>query len=220
MTRILALIAALSSLSALALPTDAAAQARRSQPAAGTGVVVNGVELSVQDWQQLAMTIGVVAPGRYWYDSRSGAWGLQGGPAAGVVPAGLVGLGQLRADASGGMDTGYTVNGRRLHPTEAPVMRQLGLAPGAYDLDAAMNLSRGGQVLMNLVAVAQAAARQQTRITGDLNHSTEYRPGGGWSSTTGAFGVGSNQLHSGSDGETSYFIGGDTSLICDSSGCY
>jgi hypothetical protein len=46
---------------------------------AGTGVFVNGRELTRGQIAQLLVTYGSVAPpGYYWYDSRSGLWGLEG----------------------------------------------------------------------------------------------------------------------------------------------
>ena len=43
---------------------------------AGTGVFVNGVELTPAQWVQAYRMVGQrPVPGHYWYDARTGAWG-------------------------------------------------------------------------------------------------------------------------------------------------
>lgn len=90
-------------------------------PAAGfagakSDVVINRVALSRAKVRALSKRLGArISPGRYWYDSLSGAWGIEGGPMQGVLPPRLPIRGRLRLDASGG-GTGVVVNGRELHP--------------------------------------------------------------------------------------------------------
>ena len=70
--------------------------------APGSGVVINNVALKPAELSKLERSMGVkVRPGRYWYDSMCGAWGLQGSGAIGFMAPGLTAP-PLRADASGG----------------------------------------------------------------------------------------------------------------------
>ncbi len=101
--------------------------------AAAADVVVNGVVLDEAVTQVLERGYGVpIKPGRYWYDKVSGMWGLEGGPAAGQIQAGLQLGGQLKPDASKG-NTGVIVNGRELHEQDvAALQRCLAVIPGRY----------------------------------------------------------------------------------------
>jgi hypothetical protein len=94
------------------LPTQAA------NTGPGTRVFINGRELTKKQIVAIAMSYGYLPPpGRYWYDARSGAWGLEGREAAGFVLPGH-NFGELAADASHG-DTGVFINGRELNLMEA-----------------------------------------------------------------------------------------------------
>ncbi len=123
----------------------------------GTGIFVNGVELSAGTLAMLKQSYGIriadaklseaqlaaarrvfgkgVQSGRFWYDRVSGAWGYEGMPAMGQVLAGLPIGGRLRANASGG-GTPVVVNGRILHPAEVRyLMLVFGtVVPGRYFL--------------------------------------------------------------------------------------
>jgi hypothetical protein len=103
-------------------------------PAAGGRVVVNGIALPPARLERLENRHGiVVAPGTYWYDRRSGLWGLAGGPSLGQIPPRLRLGGKLQTDASGGR-TAVRVNGRSLHPVELAFLEsRLGAIPaGRY----------------------------------------------------------------------------------------
>ena len=77
-------------------------------------VVVNRVALSGAEVQALEGYLKAeIRPGRYWYDRMSGAWGREGRPIQGALPAGIPVKGQLWRQASGG-HTGVIVNGREL----------------------------------------------------------------------------------------------------------
>ncbi|NKI33633.1 hypothetical protein HFP89_00450 [Wenzhouxiangella sp. XN79A] len=105
---------------------------------AGTGVFVNGFELDAVTVERLETVYSSeVLPARYWYDRRSGLWGLVGGPGIGQLAAGLALGGPLAYDASGGM-TRVVVNNRALHPRELDWLRgRYGeVRPGRYWLDA------------------------------------------------------------------------------------
>jgi hypothetical protein len=105
---------------------------------AGTGVFVNGVELDAVTVQRLEAAYATrIIPTNYWYDRRSGLWGVIGGPGIGQLPAGLALGGPLSHDASGGL-TPVIVNNRALHPSELAWLRGRygGVRPGRYWLDA------------------------------------------------------------------------------------
>src|SRR5262245_8536696 len=78
-------------------------------------VSFNGGQLADEQLGALEQAYGVrIADGAYWYDTRCGAWGWQGGPCAGLIHPGLNLGGPLRSDASNG-NTGVFINGRQLH---------------------------------------------------------------------------------------------------------
>jgi hypothetical protein len=101
--------------------------------------------------------------GRYWYDEKCGAWGVEGGPTLGFIFPGLDLPGPMPADISGG-GTGIFINGREIHVQDQMALQQIfGVAiPGRYWLDAQGNLGvEGGMAIANLAAAMQAAAGQQ-----------------------------------------------------------
>lgn len=76
-------------------------------------VVINATRIADIQLQALAQQYRTRIPdGFYWYDRMSGAWGLEGGPTAGVTVAGLDVGGPLRPDASNG-NTGVFIHGRQ-----------------------------------------------------------------------------------------------------------
>src|SRR5690348_14640218 len=69
---------------------------------AGTGIFINGNELTRR--QALAIVTlyqRLPPPAHYWYDARSGAWGLDGHETAGFILSGH-NFGSLSPDASRG----------------------------------------------------------------------------------------------------------------------
>ncbi len=105
-----------------------------------------------------------IEDGRYWYDVYCGAWGVEGGPTAGFIAAGLDLPGPMPVGSSGG-GTGIYINGREIHPLDQRGLQQLfGITiPGHYWLDAMGNLGMvGGPPLVNIVAAIQAAQRPPT----------------------------------------------------------
>jgi len=62
-------------------------------------------------------------PGRYWYDPRSGLYGMRGREAGGYIRPGHD-FGPLPANASNG-NTGVFINGRQLNMTEAMYLQQI-----------------------------------------------------------------------------------------------
>jgi hypothetical protein len=95
-----------------------------AQANSGTRVIVNGLELSRGQVAELVSTYRTaVSPGRYWYDSRSGAWGLEGRETAGFLTPGHE-FGPVAPNASNG-DTGVIVNGRELPSVEVMRLQML-----------------------------------------------------------------------------------------------
>jgi membrane-associated protease RseP (regulator of RpoE activity) len=156
---------------------------------ARTGVSINGREISPQEVQQLRMTYGYVAPpGQYWYDSRSGLYGVMGYEAAGFMQPGHD-FGPLPAHASNG-NTGVFINGRQINMAEAMYCQRLfgAVYQGRWWLDGRTgNLGAEGNPMP--IANVYIALQQQQRSA----------QGGGYSwhsKITGASG--------GSDGKCSY----------------
>lgn len=91
---------------------------------AGTDIFVNGTELTGRQVQALMATYRVTAPppGRYWYDARSGAWGLEGHETVGFLMPGHD-FGPLAPNASAGR-TGVYINGRELNNVEAVTLQR------------------------------------------------------------------------------------------------
>ena len=169
---------------------------------------INGIELTAAELDRIRQQTGFTIPqGRWWYDKISGAWGADGGPAAGFTKPGLDMGGPLKPDASQG--TGFLsrfnrtkvfVNGRELHLTEAQWLIQvLGMTaawPGRrYSMDASGNFGLEGQPpQVNLFQVAQM---QQTMAAAN---AAANRGGGGAYCRATAGG------YIGGDGQTSYFF--------------
>jgi len=118
-------------------------------------VTINRVAMGQQDIVALDQIFGGRIPdGRYWYDARCGAWGAEGGPAAGFTRAGLPLPGPMPPDISAG-NTGIFFNGRELHQAERMFLLQTyGMAvPGRYLLNAAgILMTEAGMPIANLSA--------------------------------------------------------------------
>ncbi|NJD09738.1 MAG: hypothetical protein FIB01_04590 [Gemmatimonadetes bacterium] len=111
----------------------ATASAANADAVARTGekasIVVNGQVLSDELVAQLQRVYPVsIAPGRYWYDAVSGAWGREGEPVAGQMIPGLALGGPLAADASRGTSRVF-INGRQLTDGEKLYLERLCLTP-------------------------------------------------------------------------------------------
>ena len=91
---------------------------------AATGIVINGIELTDRQVLMVASLYGYPPPsGRYWYDSRSGAWGREGAGTAGFILPGH-NFGYLARNASNG-NTGVIINGRELNVSEAVALQRV-----------------------------------------------------------------------------------------------
>src|SRR5262245_32426744 len=114
MTRLVNLLALL----AIATASSVIAQT------APTRTVINGLVLTDQPKAQFMQMYGV-APlaGNFWYDTRSGLWGVQGREAFGVIRPGHD-YGTLSPSASAGT-TGVSINGRQINLAEALYIHRL-----------------------------------------------------------------------------------------------
>ena len=173
----------------LARVNDQAKSKTRPSPDQARQVYVNRKKMPEKQLQKLENQFGApIQSGRYWYDAKSGLWGVEGGPTAGLIPAGLALPGPIPADISGGA-TKIFFNDRELHAADRQgLLRLFGVAnPGRYWLDAQGYLGLiGGPALVNLFSAVQAAQSQQ----GTISHGYKY---GG----TGSRGVLSGGMYSG-----------------------
>ncbi|MBL8013267.1 MAG: hypothetical protein JNN05_05410 [Candidatus Omnitrophica bacterium] len=169
---------------------------QEGKPMQGRKIYYNRVMLTDAQAGQLENLFqGHIPDGRYWYDKTSGAWGMEGGPTAGFVYAGMDLPGPMPADISG-KGTGVFINGREIHPLDKQGLQQLfGSAPqGRYWLDAQGNLGpEGGVAVVNVaMAIAQVQSRQGG---GSVSHGY---PGTGARGTLGSDGEGGS-IYSGTD---------------------
>ena len=146
-------------LGALPIVRDALAQGTPKRQ-----VLINRTRIPEDTLRLLEQGYGTPIPnGKYWYDNRCGAWGVEGGPTLGFTVAGLPLGGPLPADISGG-GTGVFINGRELHPTDlAGLQRLVGpVVPGRYWLDAQGYAgAEGGPPIANLWALASQGQYKQ-----------------------------------------------------------
>ena len=130
-----------------------------------SGVFINRNELSHDQVNIIAATYHYLPPaGRYWYDTMSGAWGVEGHETAGFLLPGHD-FGPLPEDASAG-DTGVFVNGRQLNMTEAMnIQRTFGAVyRGRWWLDGRTgNFGLEGNPVPAGNLIAMLRSRQNTR---------------------------------------------------------
>lgn len=155
-------------------PAGAAAAAASK---GGRQVFINRTRLDDAVLQAMETQYGIpIQDGRYWYDSACGGWGLEGGPTAGFIAAGLQLPGPMPADISGS-GTDIFINGREIHQLDQAALQNIFgyTMPGRYWLDAQGYLGQeGGPALTNLAMAMQAA--QQTQ-SGSVTHG--YDTAGG-----------------------------------------
>jgi hypothetical protein len=144
-------------------------------------ISVNGQMLSAAEVIELEATYGVrPLPGQYWYDSKSGLYGVQGFQAFGFMYPGHV-FESLDENASNG-DTGVYVNGRHLPQIEWVTWSQLLGYPiqmGRYWLDANGNAGYEGNPTPteNLYLAAQRNAYGGAGGGDDNTWSTRFSAG-------------------------------------------
>ncbi|HEV7915142.1 MAG TPA: hypothetical protein VGP22_15360, partial [Albitalea sp.] len=130
-------------------------------------ITVNGVSLDERTIATLESAYRTrLVPGRYWYDRRSGLWGLELGPSQGQIAPGLGLGGPLHPRASLGARAGITgvyINGREVHPQELVYLQRLygTVRPARYWLDArGIGGYEGGPAQFDLRAQAISQQRQ------------------------------------------------------------
>jgi len=149
-------------------------------PAAGQ-VIINNTVLSGEQIAEIEKTYGVKPlPGKYWYDTRSGLYGVVGYPAYGFMLPGHT-FGVLERSASNGQ-TGVFVNGRELPQNEWAVWSYMigyWIQPGSYWLDNNGNAGYEGNPtpVINLYAAAQQNAYRGQGGSGDNFWSTRFSAG-------------------------------------------
>lgn len=175
------------------MPQQAPTYAPNPTPAASV-IIVNRVALDPTSLSLLQRHALVpVQPGRYWYDARSGAWGLDGGPCLGAIAPRLTLGGPLPADASGPSTTGVFINGRQIHATDALQLQMMGITPipgrwwveadGRYGLEG-MPIAMGNLIVQGMAAGGGGGGQS-------------------WSTSGGSFG--------GTDGSGFGYVGGTDS---------
>ena len=130
-----------------------------------------------------------IADGRYWYDADTGAWGVDGGPTAGLIHPGLSLPLPMPVDISGG-STGVIINGREIHPLDQQALHQLfGVTyQGEFWMNAQGDIGYlGGPAIANILQASRAA--QSGGGSGSLTH--------GYDSTHGARGTAGGGMYSG-----------------------
>jgi hypothetical protein len=109
-------------------------------------VVINGVKLDQRQLAEFQQRYGQgPRPGRYWYDTKSGLFGSEGGPALGWIHPGHS-FGTLSPDASRG-SSGVFVNDRQLDASDCAALATIFggvVVPGRYWLDGMGNYGYEG----------------------------------------------------------------------------
>ena len=122
-----------SSLLALALLVNAAPTLAQRAP---LETIINGTPMTESQKVEFTRIYGrPPLAGDFWYDMRSGLWGVQGREAFGLLRPGHY-YGTLAATASAG-NTGVFINGRQINVLEAGYLRNLfgRVIPGRWWLD-------------------------------------------------------------------------------------
>jgi hypothetical protein len=114
----------------------AAAAVSAQYPARSAETVINNHTLTAQEKLMFLRTYGTPpASGRFWYDSASGLWGVEGSAPYGMLLPGHD-YGSLSPRASNG-NTGVFINGREINVVEALFYYRLfgTVIPGRYWLN-------------------------------------------------------------------------------------
>ena len=144
-------------------------------------VIINDNVLSKEDIKKMKETYGVEPPpGQYWYDTKSGLYGVVGFAAYGFMYSGH-NFGSLARDVSRG-DTNVVINGRELPQSEWLIWSYIlgyWIQPGSYWLDDQGNAGYEGNTLpvINLYVAAQQNAYLGQGDSGDNFWSSRFSAG-------------------------------------------
>ncbi len=145
-------------------PSQPQAQPQSPQQTSGA-VIINGRKLMQKQVQQMTAQYGFPPPaGRYWYDSASGLYGIEGREAIGMIRPGHD-YGPLSPNASNG-NTNLVVNGRIINSAEYAYLQQVfGVVfPGRYWLDGKTGnygVEGNRMPLANLYVIMQQQAQRR-----------------------------------------------------------
>ncbi len=144
-------------------------------------VIINGVALNAAQVREFKNTYGIEPkPGNYWYDAKSGLYGVVGYPAFGFMLPGH-NFGIMDSKVSNG-NTGIFVNGRELPMSEYTVWSYIvgnWIQPGRYWLDGKGNAGYEGSPIpiINLYVAARQNAYRGQGSGGDNFWSTRFSAG-------------------------------------------
>jgi hypothetical protein len=144
-------------------------------------IFINNQVLSKDQIAEIEQTYGIKPlAGNYWYDARSGLYGVVGYQAYGFMLPNHD-FGTMDRNASNG-NTGVFVNGREIPLTEYTVWSSIvgnWIQPGAYWLDAAGNAGYEGNPMpvINLYQAAQQRAYGGGGGGGDNQWNTRFSAG-------------------------------------------
>jgi hypothetical protein len=168
-----------------------------AQGNATSETLINGRRLTEQQKTEFVRIYGVrPLAGDFWYDSRSGLWGVRGREAFGVIRPGHD-YGPLSPSASAG-NTGVFINGRQINLAEAKYIYSVlgSVIPGRWWLDGRtgnFGVEGNPMPLGNMLAAARSAR-------GNAGGAHYYNDGMGTSvatsagCATGSTGVGSSRI--------------------------
>lgn len=145
-------------------------------------VIINNKALTKEQIAEIEQTYGIKPlPGNYWYDARSGLYGVVGYQAYGFMLPNH-NFGSMNRNASNG-NTGVFVNGREIPIGEYTIWSSMvgsWIQPGAYWLDHTGNAGYEGNPMpvINLYQAAQQRAyNSQGGSGGDNQWNTRFSAG-------------------------------------------
>ncbi len=144
-------------------------------------VIINGVALSNEQIAGIEKTYGVKPkPGSYWYDAKSGLYGVVGYPAYGYMRPNHR-FGSMKSNVSKGT-TGVFINGRELPTLEYTVWSYMvgsWIQPGKYWLDHQGNAGYEGNptAVINLFVAAKQNGYHGQGGSGDNFWTSRFSAG-------------------------------------------